>query len=116
MAVVLTGQLLHPDGKVTIKKSTYADSLDGTFSETPSTVGTRRAKIEPLSTEDRYEAMQLNEDVTHRVIVRRDSTTKTIEGKSHWFELGSRRFDIIGGPMDMGEEHRFIEFRVKERV
>ena len=113
--VIPSGQLVHPDGKLTIKKHTYAKVAGGGYSDTESTVTTRNARVEPLSTEDLLEAERVGEQLTHRITMRYDSVTKGVTGNDHWFEQGSRTFEIVGSGMDTDERHRELQFKCKER-
>jgi len=105
----------NPSGKVTIKKHTFADAEGGNVTDTVSTVGTRRAQIIPLSSQDVIEARQVGEQITHRIRMRNDSTTATIKGVDHYFVLGSREFEIVGGVRDIGERREMLEFTCRER-
>jgi len=105
----------HPDGKITVKKHTFSDAAGGLVSDSESTVTTRRAWIRPLSDRAIDEARQVGEEVTHEIYLRYDSTSKAFYGSTHWFELGSRIFEIAGSPRDVDEEHRFLRFLCRER-
>ena len=113
--MIPSGQLKHPDGILTIVKHTYADTDNGGFSDTQSTLTTRNAGIRPMSAEEVLEAKQIGEQVTHTITMRYDSVTSTVTGKNHHFVLGSRTFEIVGSGMDTDERHRQIEFKCRER-
>lgn len=113
--VIPSGQFMHPDGKLTVKKHTYADTAGGGWSDSGSTVTTRNARVEPVSTEEILEAKQVGEQLTHKITMRYDSVMATVTGVDHHFELGGRTFEIVGSPMDTDERHRQLQFKCRER-
>jgi SPP1 family predicted phage head-tail adaptor len=80
-----------------------------------STVGTRHCRIRPLKTEEIFEAQQVDEQITHEVTMRYDSTLAALKGRETWIEQGDRRFEIVGSKIDVMEGHRLIRFQCRER-
>lgn len=109
------GKLLIPEGPVTIKKRTYADAAGGDWTTVESTVTTRRASIRPKTPLEIWEALQSDEQVSHDITMRYDSTLTAVTGKDHFIVLGSRTFEIVGSPFDVDEKHRQIRFVCLER-
>ena len=110
------GKLNHPDGKMTFVKTTTTKVAGGGQSESQNNVCTRSIALRPKKTTDVDEARQVAADVTHDLLCRYDTQTKTIRGPDHHGVLGTRTFEIVGTPIDIEERHEFLQFQVKERV
>ncbi len=96
--------------RVTILEQVHTSDGQGGFTETWQEVGTVWAAIEPISGREYYEAMQLSNDVTHRVRMRYMDLTPHEKIK-----YDDRVFDIIA-VIDVNMEHRELEVLCNERT
>lgn len=96
--------------RVTILKQVRVSDGQGGFNETWQEAGTVWAAIEPVSGREYYEAMQLSNDVTHRVRMRYMNLTP-----HERIKYGYKVFDIVA-VIDVNMEHRELEVLCRERT
>lgn len=78
-----------------------------------STVATVWAEVEPISGRERFEAMRLQGEVTHRIVVRH---RRDLTPDHTWrLRLGSRSFNVRA-VINQGERDRFLELLCQEGV
>ena len=89
------------------------DGMGGEIStwDTPTTVATLRASVEPLRGSERFRAQQLESPVTHKITTRYKAGIKP----EHRISFKGRIFNIRT-VINVDEESRFLEIMAEEGV
>lgn len=99
--------------KVIIQSPTGTQNALGERTTTWSDVATVQAKVEPVTSRERFVAVQTVGEISHRVTVRYSSTIIGIE--SGWrVKYGSRILVVDGPPRNLGERNRYLEILCNE--
>lgn len=75
-------------------------------------VATVRAKIEPVTTNQRFVAAQANTEVSHRVTIRYSSDVSGLDGG--WRVKFGSRILVVDGVRNLDERNRIMELVCKE--
>lgn len=95
--------------KVLLQPPAGSQAADGERTTTWSANNlTRRAAIEPLRVSEQFAAGQIQASSTHRIHIRYDSETATVDG-SWRVKYGTRIFTIDGPPRNIMEMSRTLE-------
>ena len=95
--------------RVTLQSCSQTTDGQGGYTDSWSDVVTLWASIEPLKGYERYQAMQLETPVTHKVTIRYNAAVTTAKRLIY----GSRVFNIKE-VINLAEENAFMELRVNE--
>jgi len=80
------------------------------FTDTWNTAATVWAKITTLRSDDAIHAMSTTGTAIHNITIRYRTDVR-----SSWrIKFGSRYFAIIGPPIDVNMEHKFLDIKCKE--
>lgn len=90
-------------------------ATDGQRPETATEVCKRWVEVMPLSGRERMASDQQQSDVTYRLRVRSDETTRTLTRK-HWLTLMAGTRLNIKSILDMTQERRELELECTERA
>jgi len=101
------GQMKH---LITILKQERISDGQGGYMETWQNAGTVWASIEPVSGREYYEAMQLTNDITHKVRMRYVNITP-----HNRIKYNNRIFEIIA-VIDINMEHKELEVLCREQA
>lgn len=103
------GEFRH---SIVLQSPTGSRNAVGERSTSWTSVATVRAKIEPLTANQRFIAAQANSEVSHRVTVRYDSSIAAIDGS--WRVKFGGRYFVIDGVRNIEERNKIIELLCKE--
>lgn len=95
--------------------TTRTTATDGQRPETAASVCTRWAEVRPTSGRERMAADEQQADVTYRVRVRSDTTTRTLTRK-HWLTLSDGTRLNIKHIIDPTQEKTELELECTERA
>lgn len=98
--------------RVTVQEATRARAVDGGFTETWANVATLWADILPKTSREFSESDLRQGDVTHEIRVRWNAWLTM----DHRILEGSRTFEILSPPINVGERRRALSLMCKEAV
>lgn len=105
--------------KVKIQTMAASTSAFGTDpnKETPMTIATRRASIQPMSGDELFRAQQFHAEVSTQIVIRYDDKLATLSPKHRIVNANStgRIYDVLSA-INMDERDREIRILAKERV
>ncbi len=107
----MSGLLRH---RVTLESRTNALDSYGEDVPTWTEIAKAYAQIVAVTGRERFEAQQVQSDVTHRIIIRYNSVVATLVPADR-IVYGSRTFDIVG-VWDKDGRSRYITLLVLERA
>jgi SPP1 family predicted phage head-tail adaptor len=82
----------------------------GGFVSGYTTIATVPAKMSTLRTDEAILAMQTTGQAIHNIMIRYRADIRT----SWRIKYGNRYFNIIGPPIDVNFQHRFLDIKAKE--
>ena len=104
------GELKH---RITLQRRSITQSDSGEPTETWVDLGTRWAKIEPLSSKEYFSNLQQQSQITHKVTMR--YTNNFTPTTTDQILYGSRTFHIES-MLNVGEENKEYTLMVKEQT
>lgn len=96
--------------RITVQYPLKAPDGMGNFTQTWFDAATIWAGIWPLRGDEAMAAQQMGGTITHRIRIRYRRGIRT----SWRLKYGNRYFNIIGPPINIGEENRYMDLMVKE--
>ncbi len=97
--------------RVTIQAVTQVSDGQGGFTDTWNDIQTVSASIEPVKAYERYQAMQMQTPISHKIVMRfHPSVTTTC--RLRWGD----RFFWVKEIIDIEERHRFLVLKAIERA
>jgi SPP1 family predicted phage head-tail adaptor len=110
---IRAGRLRNP---VSIQQRTTATDSEGNSTTTWQTVGRTFAEIQPLSTQERLQAAQLEQDLTHTVLLRyADSLYPGVVNHEARLVLDANRVLDIRTVVNVDESNRVLQLSCYER-
>ena len=97
--------------RLTIQNPVQTGDGQGGFTETFPDSATVHASIEPVKGYERFQAMQMQTPVTHKIVMRYRTDVTTASR----LKFGTRVF-WVKEALNVGEESRFLEIRAVERA
>ena len=96
--------------QITLQYPTKVSDGMGGFTQAWVDAATVWAKISTLRSDEALIAMQTTGTAIHNVIIRYRTDVK-----SSWrIKYGNRYWNIIGPPIDVNQEHRYLDIKAKE--
>ena len=103
--------------KVTIKQSTETVGSMGGVTQAWATYATRMAILEPIISnyngKENFVAQQFSSELTSKITLRFDTVTNAITSKMRVY-YGSRIYEIVSPPINVGELNREISLLCRE--
>lgn len=110
MPRIITPSIGDLDRQIILQYKTRVTDGMGGFTDTYVTAATVWAKITTLRSDEAVQAMATTATVVHNITIRYRTDVR-----SGWrVKYGSRYFAIIGPPIDLNMQHKFIELKCKE--
>jgi len=109
---IVTPRIRELDRQITLQyKTRVADGMGG-WTETYVNAATVWAKITTLRSDEAIQAMSTTGTAIHNITIRYRTDVRA----SWRVKYGSRYFSIIGPPIDLHMQHKFIELKCKETM
>ena len=101
---------------ITLEYPTRISDEQGGFTNTWTSAGTVKAKVYTLRSDDAIVAMMTSNAAIHSVTIRYRADIRGSWRIKYVDRQGTHYWTIIGPPIDLNKEHRWLELKVKETM